>query len=90
MKDINNPDHYTQCKYECIDVLDELNLGFCLSNVIKYIWRHRDKGNSEKDLRKAAWYLNHYIANKFDSKKEEYVIEEFQNEVYSSRIGGVK
>lgn len=58
---INHPDHYTQGPIECIQVLEQLNLDFRLSNCIKYIWRHRTKGGIE-DLRKARWYLDRYLA----------------------------
>jgi hypothetical protein len=57
---IEAPSHYTQHDIECIEVLEALNLPFHLSNVIKYIWRHREKGGME-DLMKAKWYLDRYI-----------------------------
>jgi len=65
---INHPVHYTnaqascpKCKaaVECIDVTRHLN--FNLGNAIKYIWRCDSKGNPEKDLQKAIWYLQDEI-----------------------------
>ncbi len=58
--EISNPKHYTQGEIECIEVLEQLNLDFRLSNVIKYVWRHKDK-NGIEDLKKAKWYLDRYI-----------------------------
>jgi len=57
---VNHPSHYTQGKIECIEVLEQLDLPFHLSSVMKYIWRYRDK-NGVEDLRKARWYLDRYI-----------------------------
>lgn len=60
LANVNSPKHY-QGGIECIDVI-ELILGtkgvifFCLGNVIKYLWRWRDK-NGKEDLKKAEWYL---------------------------------
>ena len=62
---INHPEHYTDGKYECIDVMKEV-LGFetvedfCICNAFKYIWRHKKK-NELEDLKKANWYLNKII-----------------------------
>ncbi len=57
---VHHPPHYTQGRVECIEVLEQLNLDFRLTNVVKYIWRHREKGGLE-DLRKAKWYLDRYL-----------------------------
>lgn len=58
--DPTNPNHYKQHGIECIDVLEALDLPFHLANVIKYIWRHRQK-NGIEDLKKARWYLDRFI-----------------------------
>lgn len=49
--------------YEAIKVINAWGLGFELGNTLKYICRAGKKpGESElKDLKKAAWYLNHHI-----------------------------
>ena len=63
---VDHPNHYTQNKYECIDIIDDVTKGlvgteaFCIANVFKYCWRWKDK-NGLEDLRKAKWYLNHLI-----------------------------
>ena len=64
MKDndpVNHPSHYTQGKYEVIDVLEDWKLDFRLSNAVKYIARAKYKGNEVQDLEKAVWYIKRYI-----------------------------
>lgn len=62
---INHPYHY-QGKTEVIEIIEQLaeemegKKAFNLGNVIKYIFRHEDKGGLE-DLKKAAWYLDRVI-----------------------------
>lgn len=53
----HHPSHYNRGKYEVIDVIEDWNLGFNDGNAIKYIGRHRWKGNPQADLKKAFWYL---------------------------------
>ncbi len=49
---------------ECLDVIDVLDLGFCLGNTLKYIWRGgRKTPDILQDLRKARVYLDREIAN---------------------------
>jgi len=56
--DVNSPTHYTQHKWEVIDVLEEFfPTDPLLFNVGKYILRHEYKEDALKDLKKAAWYL---------------------------------
>ena len=59
---INHPRHYTQTPFECIEVIEALNLPFHLGAVLKYLWRYRLKGTPLEDLRKARWYLDRFIA----------------------------
>lgn len=58
---INHPTHYTQGKYELIEVIADWHLNFNLGNVVKYIARYEYKGNKLQDLKKAQMYLNHEI-----------------------------
>lgn len=56
---VNHPSHYNSCKYECIDVAEELGFmedGYVFS-AFRYIWRHHLKGKPKQDLKKAIWYL---------------------------------
>lgn len=54
--DVNHPKHYTDRNigHECIDITQYQT--FCTGNVIKYLWRYKDKGNPTEDLEKALWY----------------------------------
>ena len=62
---VNHPAHYTSGDIECIDAIkaqmsaDEF-AGYLRGNVVKYIWRYRDKGGVES-LEKARWYLERLI-----------------------------
>ncbi len=58
---VNHPSHYTQhpSGVECIDITE--HMGFCLGNAFKYIWRASLKGDAERDLRKAVWYIEREI-----------------------------
>lgn len=63
---INHPPHYNnslaQCecgrRIECIDVTRHMS--FSIGNVIKYLWRYKDKDGLE-GLKKARWYLEDAI-----------------------------
>lgn len=59
---VNHPAHYTghPSGVECIEVTE--HMGFCLGNVIKYVWRTREKGAVLEDLKKARWYLDREIS----------------------------
>jgi hypothetical protein len=64
---INHPQHYTNGKYEVIEVIEDWRVCYHLGNVIKYIARHQYKEHPIEDLRKAEWYLKRLIdfQNKF-------------------------
>ena len=71
MNNVNHPSHYTQGGIECIAAIKasmpaEGFQDYCKGNVLKYIWRWRDKGGVE-DLEKAQVYLQWMI----DSAKVE-------------------
>jgi hypothetical protein len=53
---VNHPTHYNHRNigYECI-VLAKYQC-FSTGNVIKYLWRHKSKGQPIEDLKKARWY----------------------------------
>lgn len=63
-------DYYNKQGVSCFEVLkrimspEELE-GFCKGNIIKYLWREKDKGGTD-DLLKARWYLEQLI---FSRKK---------------------
>ena len=67
---VNHPVHYTTNSIECIEAIEaaltpEEFRGYIKGNVIKYVWREKQKGKVE-DLKKAAWYLNKEIKRSED------------------------
>ena len=72
---VQHPSHYTQGGIECIDAIRASMTAdgfcdYCKGNIIKYIWRWRDKGGVE-DLRKASVYLD-WLINTADEKENDY------------------
>lgn len=63
---VNSPAHYTQGKYEVIDIIEWATKDMkgieavCVSNVLKYILRYKYK-NGLEDIKKSQWYLNRLI-----------------------------
>lgn len=62
---VDRPSHYASGDIECIDAMraqmtKEEFEGHMKGNVIKYMWRWREKGGVES-LKKAKWYLNKLI-----------------------------
>ncbi len=73
-KNINSPSHYTQGKYETIDVVrdvlgPEKFEGHCVGNILKYVFRYPYK-NGIEDLKKAEKYLEWLIETKEEQQKE--------------------
>lgn len=58
---MTDPAHYTRFKHQPIDVIEDWGLNFRLANVIKYIARAEHKGERQRDLEKALWYLQREI-----------------------------
>lgn len=60
---VNHPSHYTTGKIECIDFIEDKELGYHLGNAVKYICRagKKDPDKTVQDLEKAVWYLNRKI-----------------------------
>ena len=70
---VEHPPHYTQGGIECIEAIRaSMNADgfcdYCKGNIIKYIWRWRDKGGVE-DLRKASVYLD-WLINAADENEK--------------------
>ena len=63
---VNHPAHYSQGKYECIDVMVQ-NFGvqatadFCKLNAFKYCWRLGHKDEEAQEIGKIKWYLDKYL-----------------------------
>lgn len=60
---VQKPKHYNMGKIEVIDVIEDWDLNFHEGNAVKYIGRAKHKGNYEKDIRKAIWYLQRLLMN---------------------------
>ena len=81
MSNVDHPNHYNQGAIECIDVIEQLDLGFNLGNALKYIWRCRNKGKKVEDLKKAVWYIEREIYN----TERKYVEEEANTQSFFTR-----
>lgn len=62
---VNNPSHYNQGGFECIDYIkqqltEEQYQGYLVGNAIKYLHRFQYK-NGVEDLKKQRWYLDSLI-----------------------------
>ena len=63
---VNHPSHYTQGKYEVIDIIEDATKDLkgiqavCDANVLKYVLRWPYK-NGIEDIKKARWYLDRLI-----------------------------
>lgn len=58
---VNHPSHYTDGRYECLDVIEDVlgsggYISYCRGNAIKYLWRAGKKGSAATDYRKAEFY----------------------------------
>ena len=60
--------HYKDCKIQPIDFIMENNLTFCEGNALKYITRHRRKGDGAKDIHKAIHYLEMILEVEYGEK----------------------
>ena len=70
---VQHPSHYTQGGIECIEAIKASMTAdgfcdYCKGNILKYIWRWRDKGGVE-DLKKARVYLD-WLINAADVKEK--------------------
>lgn len=61
-KDAINPQHYAKGKFECIEIIEDLEFGYHDGNAMKYLWRYRDKGDPVENLRKCKWYIDRLIS----------------------------
>jgi len=69
---VNYPSHYTHGEIECIEVIEDWGLSFNIGTVLRYLCRHKHKGDPIQDLEKAVWYVNREIIK---LKEEENVDE---------------
>lgn len=61
VEEINKPKRYNKRgKLECWDVIIDQEMSFLEGNIIKYVWRYKEK-NGVEDLKKARVYLDKLI-----------------------------
>ena len=48
--------HYKDCSIQPIEYIEKNNLTFCEGNIVKYVTRHRTKGEGKKDIEKVIHY----------------------------------
>ena len=64
---VNHPAQYTAGDIECIQALAAATVSLkgieavCTANVIKYLWRWKQKNGAE-DLKKARWYIDYLLS----------------------------
>ena len=63
-----NPDHYGNSGIDVIDFCQANNLDFMQGNVIKYVFRYKNK-NGLEDLEKAKEYIDRMIENLLDEEE---------------------
>ena len=69
-KDNINPDHYGNSGIDVIDFCQANNLDFMQGNVIKYVFRYKNK-NGLEDLEKAKEYIDRMIENLLDEEESD-------------------
>ena len=67
-KDNIKPDHYGDSEIDVISFCQANNLDFMQGNVIKYVFRYKNK-NGLEDLEKAKEYIDRMIENLLDEEE---------------------
>jgi len=49
-------DHYRDCKIQPVEYIYSNGLDFLEGNIVKYVTRHRTKGEGKKDIQKVIHY----------------------------------
>ena len=58
--------HYMECKIQPVEYIHANGLDYLEGNVIKYITRHRTKGEGRKDIEKAIHYAQLILEMEYD------------------------
>jgi hypothetical protein len=64
-------DHYKKLTIQPTEYIMANNLNFCEGNVVKYVTRHRVKGEGLQDLLKARHYIDLCIELEYGENKDE-------------------
>jgi hypothetical protein len=74
VRDLNKPldqqvggSHYKGCKIQPVEYIHANGLDYLEGNVIKYITRHRTKGEGRKDIEKAIHYAQLILEMEYDN-----------------------
>ena len=59
--------HYQGCKIQPVEYIHANGLDYLEGNVIKYITRHRTKGEGRKDIEKAIHYAQLILEMEYDN-----------------------
>ena len=59
-------EHYKGCKIQPVEYIHANGLDYLEGNVIKYITRHRTKGEGRKDIEKAIHYLEMILERDYE------------------------
>lgn len=91
---VNHPSHYTQGGIDCIEAIKasmspEGFQDYCKGNVMKYIWRWRNKAGVE-DLEKARVYLNWLIESAEKNKSKDVFVHDDRADGKKLKIEYVK
>ena len=63
--------HYRECKIQPVQYIHANKLGFLEGNIVKYITRHRTKGEGALDILKVKHYADLIIQLEYDMNTEE-------------------
>ena len=73
--EVDCPEHYAKGSLECIDwirifLTEEEYHGYLKGNILKYLWRHEDKGKPMQDLEKLRKYAE-FLIDQFEREETE-------------------
>ena len=63
-------DHYKDCGIQPVEYIHANKLDYFEGNVVKYVTRHRTKGEGRKDIEKAIHYAKLILALYYNTGKE--------------------
>jgi len=63
-------EHYKDCGIQPVEYIHANKLDYFEGNVVKYITRHRTKGEGRKDIEKAIHYAQLILALNYNSGEE--------------------
>ena len=66
--------HYKDCKIQPVEYIHRNGLGFLEGNIVKYITRHRTKGDGALDILKVKHYADLILQLEYDMTTEEDIV----------------